>query len=306
LHCFWECFERFSKDGEMKFPQFQYSRAASLSEAIGILGEHDGAAVPIAGGQSLLAGLSMRISAPERLVDIGDLQELKGITLEDQGRIVKIGALTRHVELMRSPVIQQHLPLLHEAIHLVGHVAIRNRGTFGGSLAYADPAAELPACTVALGGTVIVAGRDGKRAVPATEFFKGLLETALAPGELIVEIRLPVRKPVQVCGILELARRAGDFAQAGVAAVGEVENGKLAAATLVYFGCAERAKIAQNVSALLSGQPLPLREPAGLDAAVHQDIVPSDSPGCSASTKTKWAEVLTRRMINTLNERAAA
>jgi carbon-monoxide dehydrogenase medium subunit len=290
----------------MKFPQFQYSRAASLTEAIRILDQYDGAAVPIAGGQSLLAGLSMRIASPERLVDIGDVPELKGITLEERDRIVKIGALTRHVDVLRSPIVKQHLPLLHEAIHYVGHVAIRNRGTFGGSLAYADPAAELPACTVALGGTVIVMGRDGKREVPATEFFKGFLETTLAPGELIVEIRFPVRKPTQICAILELSRRAGDFAQAGVVAVGEIADGTLAAATFVYFGCVEKAKIAQKVSALVSGQPLPLRDLTGLESAVHGDIDPSDSPGCSASTKRKWAVVLTGRMIKTLNERAAA
>jgi len=290
----------------MKFPNFQYVKPASLDAAITTLTEHADMAVPIAGGQSLLAGLSMRIAYPEWLVDIGDLDELKGIELSEDGCELKIGALTRHVDVLRSEIVKEHIPLLHNAIQYVGHVGIRNRGTFGGSLAYADPAAELPACTVALSGTVVVAGSEGRREIAAEDFFVGFLETALQPGELIVEIRFPVNQVPDFTTILELSRRAGDFAQAGVVLTADFDELRaIRNARVVFFGCVDRAQIARNVCRLLEGRVLPAIELAGLEAAIFADIQPSDSPGCSAATKKKWAAVLTQRALANLNKEGA-
>jgi len=287
----------------MKFPNFQYVKPATLDAAIATLSQHAEMAVPIAGGQSLLAGLSMRISYPEWVVDIGGLDELKGIDLSSDGREVRIGALTRHVEVLKSEVIKERLPLLHDAIQYVGHVGIRNRGTFGGSLAYADPAAELPACTIALGGTVVVAGPEGLRQVPAEHFFLGFLETALQPGELIAEIRFPLQPRPDFYMILELSRRAGDFAQAGLAVTTTITEARsLHKPRVVYFGCVDQAQIAKNMSTFLDGQTLPIDDLAGLEAAVLADIQASDSPGCSAATKERWAVVLTKRVIEQLNK----
>ncbi|WP_397476078.1 FAD binding domain-containing protein [Pusillimonas sp.] len=290
----------------MKFPNFQYVKPASLDAAIATLSRHAEMAVPIAGGQSLLAGLSMRISYPEWVVDIGGLDELKGIDLAPDGGEVKIGALTRHVEVLNSEIIKTHLPLLHDAIQYVGHVGIRNRGTFGGSLAYADPAAELPACTIAMGGTVVVVGPDGRRHVPAEDFFLGFLETALQPGELIAEIRFPVEPRPDFSLILELSRRAGDFAQAGLVITAFVnEANAIHKPRVVYFGCVDQAQIAKNMSRFLDGATLPVSTLAGLEEAVLADIQASDSPGCAAATKERWAVVLTRRVIEQLNKQGA-
>jgi len=164
----------------MKAPNFAYAKPASLNEALELLSAHAGAAVPLAGGQSLMATLNLRLSAPELLVDLGALDELRGIA--EDGDAVAIGALTTHSEVAQSPLVRRALPLIARAMRDVAHVAIRNRGTLGGSLAYADPAAEMPACCVALDATLVVAGRAGRREIPAAQFYKGLFETALDPA----------------------------------------------------------------------------------------------------------------------------
>ena len=200
----------------MKAPNFAYIKPTTLDQALDLLATNAGA-VPLAGGQSLMATLNLRLSTPELLVDIGGLNELRNVRLE--GDTVCIGALTTHAEVAASPLVRQYLPLIAEAIRHVGHIAIRNRGTFGGSLAYADPAAELPACSVALGARLTIAGRAGRREVAADQFYKGMFETDLKPGELIIEVRLPKQTPRQMWGFAELSRRHGDFALAGLAAV---------------------------------------------------------------------------------------
>src|SRR5271163_4104133 len=161
----------------MKAPNLAYVRPADLGEALDILHRHNGAAIPLAGGQSLLATLNMRLSSPEILVDIGDLRGLSGISVCDG--VVRIGALATHAKTLGSPIVRTHLPLLAEAVRHVAHVAIRNRGTIGASIAYADPAAEIPACSVALEASIVVASRSGEREVPAGDFFRGMFETDL-------------------------------------------------------------------------------------------------------------------------------
>ncbi|MBM3275414.1 MAG: FAD binding domain-containing protein, partial [Candidatus Sericytochromatia bacterium] len=194
----------------MKARNFRYVRPKSLGDAFRILGDAGDDAVPVAGGQSLLAGLNMRLSAPELLVDIADLPELQGQSFD--GQAIRLGALTRHRELLRSDLVRSHLPLLTQAAPYIGHVAIRNRGTLGGSLAYADPAAELPACAVALGAVLVLGSAKGERRVQAEDFFQGLFETDLRPGELILAVEFPSPSAGTVTSFAELSRRHGDFA----------------------------------------------------------------------------------------------
>lgn len=281
----------------MKAPNFAYVKPATLDHALDLLAAHAGA-VPLAGGQSLMATLNMRLSTPDLLVDIGGLDKLRGIRLE--GDAVCIGALTTHAEVAASSLVRQHLPLIAEAIRYVGHVAIRNRGTFGGSLAYADPAAELPACSVALNATLMIAGRAGRREVSADQFYKGMFETALNTGELIVGVRLPKQNPRQKWGFSELSRRHGDFALAGLAAVITHDGDKISDARLVYIGCTDRAKLAQGVARRLHGERLSLGDSGWLPGAIAADLDPVDTPGLNASTKVQLATALTRRTLQCL------
>jgi carbon-monoxide dehydrogenase medium subunit len=287
----------------MKARNFRYIRPASLAHAYQILADAGGDAVPVAGGQSLLAGLNMRLSAPKLLVDIGDLKELTGQS--HAAGAVRLGALTRHAELLSSDLVRKHLPMLSQAAPHIGHIAIRNRGTLGGSLAYADPAAELPACAVALGATLVLGSLAGEREVKAEDFFKGLFETDLRQGELIIAVKYPVADAGTSMGFAELSRRHGDFALVGLAAAVAMQRGRIGSARLVYFGCADRAKVAKAVSAAIAGLALPLPDAAALQGAIHQDLSPDDTPGLRADTKLHLATVLTRRVLNSLSERAA-
>jgi carbon-monoxide dehydrogenase medium subunit len=283
----------------MKAPNFAYVKPASLDQALSLLAKHGGSAVPLAGGQSLIATLNLRLSSPEILVDIGDLDELKGIRVEEG--IVSIGAGTVHAEIASSPIVRRHLPLVTEAMRHVAHVAIRNRGTIGGSLAYADPAAEMPACSVALEATFVIVSDRRKRVVRACDFYKGLFETDLGAGELLIEVRVPQQKSKEKWGFSELARRHGDFALAGLAAITEQEGDTIAAARLVYLGCTDYAKLARRVANRLCGQRLPLGESKWLSEAIALDLAPIDSLGLRAATKIKLAATLTRRTLQNMH-----
>jgi carbon-monoxide dehydrogenase medium subunit len=288
----------------MKARGFRYVRPATLNEACRILADADGEAVPVAGGQSLLAGLNMRLSAPKILVDIANLTELTAHSYA--GGMVRLGALTRHRELLSSDLVRKYLPLLQAAAPHIGHVAIRNRGTLGGSLAYADPAAELPACAVALGATLVLCSAKGEREVKAEDFFKGLFETDLRPGELIAAVKFPAIPANTSSGFAELSRRHGDFALVGVAATATLRAAEIETARIVYFGCVDRARVATSVSKALSGVAAPLADSSAYDAAIRKDLAPDDTPGLRADTKLHMAAVLTRRVLNSMAERKAA
>jgi carbon-monoxide dehydrogenase medium subunit len=288
----------------MKARNFRYVRPASLQEAYRMLAEAGGEAVPIAGGQSLLAGLNMRLSSPKVLIDIGNLAELTGHSYADG--MVRLGALTRHRDLLSSAIVRAHLPLLVEAAPHIGHIAIRNRGTIGGSLAYADPAAELPACAVALGATLVLGSAKGERQVKAEDFFKGLFETDLRAGELIVEVKFPEVPTGTSTGFAELSRRHGDFALVGVAALAILRADEIESARIVYFGCVDRARVAASVSAALSGAAVPLEDASPYVAAIRNDLEPDDTPGLRADTKLHMATVLTRRALNSMVEQRTA
>src|SRR5579863_7011332 len=174
----------------MKASAFSYARATSVGNALELLVAHGDRAKVLSGGQSLMPAMNLRLIAPELVVDIGGIAELRGITVGDG--VLRIGALTRHVDLQRSPDVAAQAPLLTEAIAHVAHPAIRNRGTVGGSLAHADPASELPACMVALNATIVIAGPNGERRVAAKDFFRGIYETALSAQELLIAVEVPI------------------------------------------------------------------------------------------------------------------
>src|SRR3954454_19516656 len=173
----------------MKASAFAYARATSVANALDMLAAHGDRAKVLSGGQSLMPAMNLRLISPQLIVDIGELAELRGIAVKSD--VLAVGALTRHVELLRSTEIAAHAPLLAEAIAHVAHPAVRNRGTIGGSLAHADPASELPACMLALNATIIVRGQAGERRIAAQDFFTGIYETALSPEELLVAVELP-------------------------------------------------------------------------------------------------------------------
>ncbi len=275
----------------MKAPPFAYLRARSLDEALAALAAHGEEARLLAGGQSLVPALNMRLLAPRLLIDINGVAELRGLREQDGG--LRIGALTRHAELARSPLVARLAPLLSQAAPQIGHPAIRNRGTLGGSLAFADPAAELPACAIALDAAILLRSRSGARRVRAAEFFKGLYETALAPDEMIEAVELPRPAPRTAAVLLEFSRRRGDYAMAGLAATAQLESGVAKRAKLVFFGLGERPVEANTAARLLEGQPLAAATAA--QQALAQDLDPPADLNGGAAVKLHWARVLLAR-----------
>jgi len=233
----------------MKASAFAYARATSVANALELLAVHGEKAKVLSGGQSLLPAMNLRLIAPELIIDIGELAELRGIVVKDG--FLTIGALTRHVDLLKSPEIAAHAPLLADAVAHVAHPAIRNRGTIGGNLAHADPASELPACMLALGATIIVHGSHGRRRIAASEFFAGIYETALAPQELLVAVELPVPLKHSVHFFHEFTRRHGDYAIVGLAAQAIVKDGGFADLQLGFFAVGDRPLLAGAASKLV-------------------------------------------------------
>jgi carbon-monoxide dehydrogenase medium subunit len=240
----------------------------------------------------------MRLAAPQLLIDINGLDALAGIRFD--GRVVRIGALTRHRALERSPLVAQHLPLVHRAMPHVAHAAIRNRGTFGGSIAYADPAAELPACCVALDAQFVLASRRGERRVAARDFFRGLYETALQPDEVLVAGEFPARAAGERAAFGELARRHGDFAIVGLAAHARGADRVLSALRLVFFGVGAQPVMATAAAAELEGRPHSAETVARARAALAQDLDPVDDIHHSAATRMQLARVLLERVLDEL------
>ena len=199
----------------MKPAVFDYVAATSVEQAVALHASAADAARYLAGGQSLLAALSFRLDAPTLLIDIGRIAELKGV--RQDGDCIVIGSTTCHAEILRDPLIARHLPLIAKAVAEVAHPAIRNRGTFGGSIALADPAAEMPACALALSAVMVVQGPGGERRIAADAFFLGSFDTALQPGELLTRVEIPIPPAGTRHGFAEIARRRGDYAMAGLA-----------------------------------------------------------------------------------------
>jgi carbon-monoxide dehydrogenase medium subunit len=271
---------------------FAYKKARSLDEAVALLGEHKDARL-LAGGQSLIATLNMRLSSPSVLIDINGIGGLDKI--EEKNGLIEIGALVRHVQAERSDTIAKLVPLIARAMPHIGHAAIRNRGTLGGSIAFADPAAELPACLLALDGEVEATGPKGKRTIKAQDFFKGLFETALGPQEMLTAIRIPVAMKDTRTGFAELARRHGDYAIAGLAATARGNGKGLKDVRLSYFGVGDTPVRSHKAEAAL--------ESGDIDAAVAAlDLGPHDDVQATAATKKHLAGVLLRRVATQLME----
>jgi carbon-monoxide dehydrogenase medium subunit len=282
----------------MKAPAFDYLRAASRAEALSALAQHGESAKLLAGGQSLVPALNLRLLAPEILIDLNEVPELKGVSVEN-GRL-RLGALTRHSELERSALIREHAPLLAEAIRHVAHPAIRSRGTIGGNLAHADPASELPACAVALGAELVIAGQGGERRVAADDFFEGVYATNLAPDDILVAIEFPLAAPTRRHAFLELSRRMGDYALVGIACTADYAGGALRDLKPVFFAAGPRPTLAVRAAEALDGKPL---DSAALDAAVEalgQDIEPEGDLQISAATRLHLARTLFRRAVAAL------
>ena len=280
----------------MKAPRFSYVRPESLGSALELLAEHGDEARILAGGQSLMPTLNMRLSEPRLVVDINRIDALKGISFEDG--TVRIGALARHAELLASPIVGRHLPLIAAAMPHVAHVAVRNRGTFGGSIALADPAAELPACAVALDAVFVLASLRGRRTVPARSFFHGLYETALAEDELLVEARIPAIAAGYRSSFLEFARRHGDFALAGVCCHAHVDGAVLSDVRLAGFGSEDRPLFARAASAAAEGRAWSGDVKQAVKAALGGDLDPIASFHASAATRLHLARVLTGRALD--------
>jgi aerobic carbon-monoxide dehydrogenase medium subunit len=277
---------------------FAYVRAASLDQVFDLLVLHGDEARLLAGGQSLVPTLNLRLSAPALLIDINGLNELAGIAVGNGG--LRIGALTRQRLVEESDEVARHCPLLKMAMPHIGHPAIRNRGTIGGSIAFADPAAELPACAVALGAQIELRGPEGLRRVEAAQFFQGLYETDLRPGEVVTAVTIPKRAPGYRSAIAELARRHGDYAMVGLAVHARLDGGILADARLVFFGLGAKPVRAHGAGAAIEGGEVDDASIAAAQKALAGDLEPIGDLHASAATKLHLAGVLTGRVLRQL------
>jgi aerobic carbon-monoxide dehydrogenase medium subunit len=277
----------------MKLPPVDYEAASTVSQALELLAEHLDEASVLAGGQSLIPLLALRLARPAVLIDINGIEELAGVTATD-GQVA-IGAMTREYVAEESQVIGAKVPLLADALPLIGHEAIRNRGTIGGSLAHADPAAELPAVARALDAEFVVRGPSGERVIPAADWFEGYLTTARRPDELLVEVRFPVARPGTGTSFLEVARRHGDFAIVGLAVSVALSDGTITDTRLAFAGLADVPARADAAEDLLVGE----RPSAELfDAAARQAMQDIDPPADlhgSSDYRKQVAAALVRR-----------
>jgi len=284
----------------MKASAFSYARATSVVNALELLVAHGDKAKVLSGGQSLVPAMNLRLISPELIVDIGEIAELRGIAVS--GDVLSIGALTRHVELLRSPEIAAHAPLLTEAVAHVAHPAIRNRGTIGGSLAHADPASELPACMVALNAIIIIRGQAGERRIAASDFFTGIYETALSAQELLVAVELPAARKNSVHFFHEFARRHGDYAIAGLAAQAIVEGDVIADLRLAFFAVGDRPILAKAAEKLVK-TAITAAILSEASTALGDELDPHDDQQASASMRRHLAKVLLARCVSALLRR---
>ena len=274
----------------------------SVVNALELLAAHGDDAKVLAGGQSLMPAMNLRLISPELIVDIGGIAELKGIAVK--GDVLTIGALTRHVDLQRSSDIAAHAPLLTEAIAHVAHPAIRNKGTIGGSLAHADPASELPACMVALDATIVIGGQTGERRVAARDFFTGIYETALSADELLTAVELPVARKNSRHFFCEFARRHGDYAIVGAAAQAIMDGDRFADLRLVLFAVGDRPVLAEATLKLINVAITP-EILSDASTALEHELDPPEDQQATASMRRHLVKVLLRRCVAALLDRPA-
>jgi carbon-monoxide dehydrogenase medium subunit len=277
----------------MKAAAFDYVKPKALQEALSLLTEAGDDGRLIAGGQTLLATLNMRLSEPSVLIDITDLAELKGITLV--GNSLRIGALVTHTEIEDSALVAKHAPLLKAAAPHIAHRAIRNLGTWGGSLAYGDPAAEWPACSLTLRATMIIQGPAGERRISANDFFIDLYTTSLEPDEILVATEIPIATSKEVFYFHELARRHGDYAVAGLAAVAQKQGDILSDCAFTFFSVSSRPVMAIAAQDLINGQKLDEKLIEKVVAAARTEIEAIADITNSAEAKQHLIGVLLER-----------
>jgi aerobic carbon-monoxide dehydrogenase medium subunit len=285
---------------EMKASAFAYARATSVANALELLALHGEKAKVLSGGQSLVPAMNLRLISPELIIDVGELAELRGIVVN--GDVLTVGALSRHVDVLKSAEIAAHAPLLKEAVSHVAHPAIRNRGTLGGSLAHCDPASELPACMVALGATIIVCGPRGERRIPANEFFTGIYETALSPQELLVAVEAPVARKESSHFFHEFARRHGDYAIAGLAAQAIIRDEQFADLRLSFFAVGNRPLLAGAAGKLIDVVITP-EILADAFTTLSEELDPQEDQQATAAMRRHLAKVLLLRCVSTLLSR---
>jgi carbon-monoxide dehydrogenase medium subunit len=279
----------------LKARAFSYARPTTVGEALEVFARSGADASYIAGGQSLVPALALRLQAPEWLIDIAHIESMRGIEL--QGEWLRIGALTRHCEALTDPLIAKHAPLLREAAPYVAHPAIRNKGTLGGSVALADPASEFPAMMLAMGAELEIAGHDGDRRVPADDFFIELFQTAIEPGELLVAIHVPVVGPRHRWAFDELARRRGDYAIVGSGLLAEFSGNRVDSIRVAFFSVGNTPLRASTVEGVLTGRALDAAAIVEAQAALADDLSPPDDEHTPASVRLHLARVLLGRLL---------
>jgi carbon-monoxide dehydrogenase medium subunit len=281
----------------MKPAMFEYFAPATLDETLELLHAHGDEAKILAGGQSLMPLMNLRLARPEIIVDINRLSGLDGITLTGEGGLA-IGALARHRAVEKSALVREQNPLLASAMPLIGHFQIRNRGTMGGSLAHADPAAELPALAVLLGCEFSLARKGGVRIVPAADFFLGYMATVIEPGELLTEIRFPSWRPRAVWAIDEIARRKGDFALVGVTLSAELDgDANIQDVAIVVFGVGGKPQRIESADSILKGRRVDQTLLRALSQAVAEELEPDSDIHASATYRKEVGGVLARRAL---------
>ena len=280
----------------MKPAAFIYHRARSLAQVFDLLGEHGDAAKVLAGGQSLAPMLNMRFARPAHLIDVNDLHEIAHI--RDAGNAIAVGALARHDDLVRSKVVRSACPLLAEAAATIGHYAIRQRGTLGGSLAHADPAAQLPLVAVTLGAEIDVAGPRGRRTLAATDFFVSVMTTALQADEIVIEARFPKRAPREGWAFELFSRRRGDFAIVAVAVTVALDGANRATRLRLGVGGVDTVPLAlDDVARTRCGRAANAAWCGELAAAARDRIAPEDSQLVTAEYRSDLCAALTRRAL---------
>jgi carbon-monoxide dehydrogenase medium subunit len=286
----------------MKARAFRYLRANTIEEALSSHASAGDDSRYIAGGQSLVPALSLRLQAPQLLIDITPIAELRGVRRE--GAFLRIGALTRHCEMLSEPLIGAFAPLLRAAAPFVAHPAIRNRGTLGGSVALADPASEFPAMVLALDAEIEIAGLSGRRRVKADDFFVDLFETALAPGELVTAVHVPLFGGNQRIAFDELARRRGDYALVGCGMIGSFAGGLVEKIRIAFFSVGNVPTRAKAAEAVLNGAALDAAQILSAQGALDADLAPPDSDEVPAAMRLHLARVLLGRLLGRIGEGA--
>lgn len=279
----------------MKPRAFEYVRATSLEDVFHVLDRHGDDAKILAGGQSLVPAMNLRLASPEVVIDVNAVDALRGISVV--GDVLRIGAMSRYVEVAASELVARHAPLISRAIPFIAHAAIRNRGTFGGSLCNADPASELPACALAQRAVFNIHSSAGQRSVAAEDFFLGTYTTALEPNEVLLSVDIPLAGPGAVVYFDELARRQGDYAMAGLAACADKSDGLLAGVQLVFFAVADMAMAAPSAMLLVEGKAVDAVDADAVCDALGDSLTPLGDLTTSSSAKAHMMKVLTRRAL---------